>query len=71
MRVLVEGKLIEKHLIDHNGDRWKPVSVDLSSHAGKTINLRLENAANDWNYEFGFWSDLQLVEPEEKTASVR
>jgi hypothetical protein len=22
--------------------------------------LRLENAANNWSYEFGYWADLRL-----------
>jgi hypothetical protein len=22
--------------------------------------LRLENAANDWNYEFGYWNEINL-----------
>jgi len=61
LRVLADGKLLQKRLIDHDGSRWKDVAVDLSRYAGKKINLRLENAANDWNYEFGYWSDLQIT----------
>jgi hypothetical protein len=60
LRVLVNGKILQKQLIDHKGDRWKEVTVDLTPYAGKKTHLRLENAANNWNYEFGYWSDIQL-----------
>src|SRR5205814_1294135 len=53
LRVLADGKPLQKKLIDQTGDRWKHITVDLSSFANEKINLRLENAANDWNYEFG------------------
>jgi hypothetical protein len=39
---------------------WKPVSVDLGAFAGQTVKLRLENTANDWAWEFGYWSDVRL-----------
>jgi len=34
--------------------------VDLTHYAGRRIVVRLENAASDWNFEFGYWSDLRL-----------
>jgi hypothetical protein len=46
--------------VDRRGDRWKLISIDLSSYAGKKVKVRLENVANDWNFEFGYWSDIQL-----------
>ena len=52
--------------IDRTGDVWKQVNVDLSPLAGRTVKLRLENSANDWNFEFGYWSDLEL-----KTGELR
>ena len=60
LRIRADGKLIHEQLIGHSGDRWKPVSVDLTPYAGKKVTLRLENAANDWSWEFGYWSDLEL-----------
>jgi hypothetical protein len=36
------------------------VSVDLKEYAGRTVVLRLENAANDWAWEFAYWADLEL-----------
>ena len=46
--------------MDKKGDRWKSVTVDLTPYAGKGINLRLENAANDWNWEFGYWNEIKV-----------
>ena len=69
MRVLANGQLLHKQTVDHEGERWKPVDIDLSQFAGKKITLRLENCANDWNYEFGYWSDLRIVSDKEKIAA--
>lgn len=60
LRIRVEGDLLQKQTITHQGERWKNVQVDLTSFAGRRIALRLENAANDWMYEFGYWSDLRI-----------
>jgi hypothetical protein len=48
-------------VIDKQGARWKTIQIDLSSFAGKKIILRLENAANDWNWEFAYWNDIRLT----------
>jgi hypothetical protein len=68
LRVLANGKLLKKQMIDHDGDRWKQVVVDLTSLAGKNVHLRLENAANDWNWEFGYWSELQINSTEQRAS---
>jgi putative heme-binding domain-containing protein len=60
LRVYANDQQIKKQTVDKKGDRWKTVSVDLTPYAGKKINLRLENAANDWNWEFGYWNDIKL-----------
>ena len=60
LRVLANGEVIHKQTVDRNGPRWKQVTVDLSRFAGKTVKLRLENCANNWSFEFGYWSDLEL-----------
>jgi putative membrane-bound dehydrogenase-like protein len=60
LRVLADGKRVHVQTIDKPGDRWKHVSVDLSQFAGRTIGLRLENAPNDWSYEFAYWSDVNV-----------
>ena len=60
LRIRADGKLIHQRMIDHSGDRWKPVRVDLTPYAGKKVTLRLENAANDWSWEFGYWHDIEV-----------
>ncbi len=59
LHVLANGSLIQKRVVE-KGSGWKPVSVNLSQYAGKKVKLRLENSANGWSYEFGYWSDLQV-----------
>jgi len=60
LRVLADGKVIHEQVIDKSGERWKQIRVDLTPYAGKKVALRLENVANDWSWEFGYWSDLEL-----------
>ena len=47
-------------LVNHSGDRWQQVSVDLSKLAGKKVTLRLENFPNNWSNEFGYWGDIEV-----------
>jgi hypothetical protein len=60
LRILGNGRELKRQVIDKQGERWKRVEVDLTSFAGKTVVLRLENAANDWAWEFGYWSDIEI-----------
>ncbi len=71
LRVLAEGQLLHKQLVTKTDARWLPVSVDLTKFAGKKVALRLENFPNDWNFEFGYWSELELKSGEPKRLSVR
>jgi putative heme-binding domain-containing protein len=64
LRVLAEGEVLHHQKIGHDGDRWQNIRVDLSNYAGRRIVLRLENAANDWSWEFGYWADLKLESSE-------
>lgn len=60
LRLRVNGEEQLRRVIDHDAPRWKSVEVDLSRFAGRTVALRLENRANDWAWEFGYWADLRL-----------
>ena len=40
---------------------WLDLEIDLSKFAGKSINLILENKANNWMNEFGYWGSIQVV----------
>ena len=68
LRVLADGQLLHKQLVNHSGDRWQQVSVDLSKLAGKKITLRLENFPNNWSNEFGYWSDIEVKAGERASA---
>ncbi len=68
LRVRANGQLLQKRTITKEGDRWKSVSIDLSPFAGKTVTVQLENAANGWSWEFGYWSDLRLSAAEQRAA---
>ena len=60
LRVLANGQLLKEQAVNKAGGRWQQVQVDLSPFAGQKIALRLENCANNWEYEFGYWADLEL-----------
>jgi len=60
LRVLADGKLFHRQTIDKKGERWKQVHLDLTPYAGRKVTLRLENFANNWSWEFGYWSDLEF-----------
>ena len=40
---------------------WLDLELDFSKFAGKSINLILENKANNWMNEFGYWGSIQVV----------
>lgn len=60
LRVLVDGELLLDRNIRRETQPWIPIRIDLSAFAGKRVVVRLENAANEWNSEFAYWSDLKL-----------
>jgi hypothetical protein len=60
LRVRVNNKVIHREAVTHDGDRWKTVRVPLDRWKGQTVQLRLDNAATGWVYEFGYWADLQV-----------
>ncbi|MBM3838735.1 MAG: dehydrogenase [Verrucomicrobia bacterium] len=64
LRVLADGKLLKKEIIGRSGERWKQIQVDLSPYAGQRTLVRLENCANDWAWEFGYWGKIELKSAE-------
>ncbi len=64
LRVLVDSEPALDRIIDKEGERWKTATVDLTPHRGKTVLVALENAANNWMYEFAYWGEIALdLEP--------
>tara|TARA_R110002096_G_scaffold26518_3_gene81748 strand:- start:6052 stop:8364 length:2313 start_codon:yes stop_codon:yes gene_type:complete len=43
---------------------WLEIDVDLSKYAGQNIEIALENRANGWSNEFGFWGKVEIVSEE-------
>ena len=64
LRVLADGKpLVEKIVGSKSVEKneWMDASVDLTQFAGKTINLTIENRANDWFCEWAYWNRIKVV----------
>lgn len=69
LRVLVDGKELHQSIVSEATctDGWLDLQIDLGAYAGKTIELTLENRANNWANEFGYWSHAFLqLEVEDK-----
>ncbi len=60
LRVVIDGKEVKRQTIGHDGERWKVVEIDLAPWAGKKVPVSLENHANGWAWEFGYWSDIKV-----------
>jgi hypothetical protein len=70
LRVFAGRELLQKQLVDRAGGTWKEITIDLKRFAGQSVDIRLENAANGWNFEFGYWSAIEVT-PLTGTAAVR
>lgn len=64
LRVVADGEVLHEQAVTHDGPRWEEVRVDLTKFGGRLVVLRLENAATQWNWEFGYWADLRIEESE-------
>jgi len=40
--------------------RWAEIVFDLTSFAGGNVQIELENKANDWAFEAGYWASLTI-----------
>ncbi len=63
LRVLVGDEVIADQIISYETveDEWLELEYDLSKYAGQHAELSIENGANDWKNEFGFWSYIKVV----------
>ena len=41
-------------------DEWLTHTVDLSKHAGKEVELKLENYPSGWRNEWAYWHSVRL-----------
>lgn len=64
LAVSVNGDIRAQSIVKHNKSgkvEWKDVVVDLSDLAGQPVTIELQNKANDWAYEFGYWNSAEIV----------
>ena len=62
LRVLANKEVLIDQIVSykHIQKEWLNLDVDLSKYAGRTITLSLENRANNWQDEFGFWGSVRV-----------
>ena len=58
LRASIQGEVVNRTIVNRENGIWEIVRLDLSPYAGKRINVKLENAANGWEWEFGYWSRI-------------
>jgi len=56
--VRVDGDEVLKKSVEDS--KWKEFRIDLTKHAGETVNIELENRASDWAFEAAYWSRIEL-----------
>lgn len=47
--------------VGDEADAWETFEASLDDYAGETVTIEVENAANGWNDEFGFWNAVQVL----------
>jgi putative membrane-bound dehydrogenase-like protein len=61
LRVFADLKMIRRQKIDSTGETWTTVRIDLTQFAGRTIPVRLENYAYNWDDETGYWASIKVI----------
>ncbi|HUT94994.1 MAG TPA: ADP-ribosylglycohydrolase family protein [Thermoguttaceae bacterium] len=41
-------------------DGWAEIEVDLSTHAGESVQVDLINQADGWQFEAGYWAEIEV-----------
>lgn len=62
------GKTLHDSIVGAETTRggWADLAIDLSSLAGRRIELEVLNQANGWSYEFAYWGRVEVVVDEAK-----
>ena len=65
LRVIADNEVLFNQLVSFGSvkKQWLKIKVDLTKFAGKNIQLSLENRANDWHNEFGYWGHVKITHP--------
>lgn len=62
LRVLGNDKrLLDRRVADVANNAWHDINVDLTPFAGQSVTVTVENAANDWSFEFGYFHRIELI----------
>lgn len=63
LRILANGEVLHDQIVNYQNvkSEWLDLEIDLSKFAGKPVKLILENRANDWKNEFGYWGSIKMV----------
>lgn len=62
--VKIDGEIVYKELIGENTvgeDGWKTIEIELGKYAGKETSIEILNKANDWAWEAGIFSKIELT----------
>ena len=62
LAVKVAGKELLTRVIGKSTteEGWATLTVDLSAYAGKSVEIALENRANGWSWEAGYWAGIAI-----------
>jgi hypothetical protein len=63
LRVLANKAVLHDQIVSSQTVKteWLDLEIDLSKFAGKSLDLILENKANNWMNEFGYWGSIKVV----------
>ncbi len=64
LRVRVGKKILADQIISYEtvNDEWLNLDINLNEFAGQNIEVIVENGANDWKNEFGYWGSIKIVQ---------
>ena len=73
LRVIVGDEVLDDRIISYGtiGEEWLELEYDLSKYAGEPTELSIENGANDWKNEFGFWSYIKIFSEENSDSGAK
>ncbi|MFT5469398.1 MAG: putative membrane-bound dehydrogenase-like protein [Verrucomicrobiales bacterium] len=63
LRVQAGTEIIADKIVDYKNvkEEWLELEVDLTPFAGEHVDLKIENKANNWANEFGYWGSIRVV----------
>ncbi len=59
LEILVDGRQAKSELMDTNG-KWRTIEIDLAPFRGKTVAVRIENHANNWQFEAAYLATVKI-----------